>query len=625
VLATFRAAVSLLALIGFYVFAVALIAGVMIGAFLLRHTVPGMYWVIAIAAGAGIVIIATLLAVATSRPQLKPGVDVTPEDAPDLWALVTELSDVARTRGPEHIRLVGDVNAAVSEDSRFLGLFGGPRRMYLGVPLLQGLSVTQLRAALAHEFGHYSSAHTRLGPIAYRGWQAVVTTVQQLHGNAFQWPLRLYAGFYILMSQGMSRSQEREADRLMVQIAGRSNAQGTLREINAIAAAWSYYHDEYLSLGWGLDLAPTADGFFGGFEKLLTARTGQLDALRNEVPPEEPAEKSAKEIAQDLLESHPPIAVRIAAMETLPDRADAGPDDGRRACALIPDFAKAAAATAEQSYVFGYRERLEWDDLWGRVVYMDDQRTANTVYKAAAVLTEEQTATLGTVVALSEAGRSAELVRAAFPDVADEQVGEAVNVAFRKLVRAAAVHAGTAGWRMPWSGSAELVKADAEVLDGTSFGARLAGAGTAAEAASSLAALGVDVTTVGPVPVPEVAHVGEVVGGIGGMKGDGATYDVLILDTGLVLAETPSETGDAGSARLDILVRSGSVAQIVARQRFVPYASMASAKVSGWLTVKAKIALHDGTALRLKEKWSSDYYFSNNSDDVLKYYLRRCV
>jgi Zn-dependent protease with chaperone function len=367
VLATFRAAVSLLALIGFYVFAVALVAGVMIGAFLLRDTVPGMPWVIAVTAAAGIVIIATLLAVATSRPQLKPGVDVTPEDAPELWALVTELSDVARTRGPEHIRLVGDVNASVSEESRFLGLVGGPRRMYLGVPLLQGLSVTQLRAALAHEFGHYSSAHTRLGPIAYRGWEAIVTTVQQLHGNAFQWPLRLYAGLYIVVSQGMSRSQEREADRLMVHIAGRSNAQGALRVIDVIAAAWSYYDDEYLGLGWGLDLAPTADGFFGGFEKLLAARTAELDALRAKALPEEPAEKSVKEIAQELLDSHPPIAVRIAAMETLPDRAEARPNDGRRACTLIPDFAKAASATAEESYVFGYRERLEWDDLCGRV------------------------------------------------------------------------------------------------------------------------------------------------------------------------------------------------------------------------------------------------------------------
>jgi hypothetical protein len=65
------------------------------------------------------------------------------------------------------------------------------------------------------------------------------------------------------------------------------------------------------------------------------------------------------------------------------------------------------------------------------------------------------------------------------------------------------------------------------------------------------------------------------------------------------------------------------VAQIVARHRFVSYASMASAKVSGWLTVKAKITLNDGTALRLKEKLSSDYYFSDNSNDVLKNYLGR--
>ena len=117
--------------------------------------------VIVVAAVPAIIVVVTLLEVATSHPQPKPGLDVAPGGAAELWALVTQLSDVVGTRGPEQIRLVADVNAAVSEDSRFLGLFGGPRRMYLGVPLLQGLSVSQLRAVLAHEFGHYSSAHTR--------------------------------------------------------------------------------------------------------------------------------------------------------------------------------------------------------------------------------------------------------------------------------------------------------------------------------------------------------------------------------------------------------------------------------------------------------------------------------
>ena len=413
--ATFRAAVSLFILIGFFVFAFALIAGLMIGGFVLADSVAvlGVKAMVA-AAVAALVVGFALWTVAFLRPQPKPGVDVTPEDAPELWALVTELSDAAGSRGPEQIRLRPDVNAAVSEDSRFLGLIGGPRRMYLGVPLLQGLSVTQLRAVLAHEFGHYSSSHTRLGPIAYRGWQAVVATVEQLQGNVIQWPLRFYAAVYILMSLAMSRSQERAADRLMVQVAGRANAQAALREIHVIATAWSFYMNEYIALGWASDLAPTADGFFGGFARVLAGHANEFDAIRAKAPPDESSP----------LDSHPPIAERIAVMETLPDRTGPLRDDDRPASALIPSFAKAAAKTAEETYVLGWRERLEWDELAARVGAINDERTANIVYETAARLAREPTATLGTVVALSEAGRAMELVKTVAPDVSAEALEE---------------------------------------------------------------------------------------------------------------------------------------------------------------------------------------------------------
>ena len=622
VFATIRAVVSLLALIGFYVFAVGLIAGIMIGAFQLKDDLPGMPWVIAVTAGAGLIVLGSLWTLATWRPGLQPGVDVTPEEAPELWALVTELSEATHTRGPEQVRLIGDVNAAVSEDARFFGLFGGPRRMYLGVPLLLGLSVSQLRAVLAHEFGHFSGTHTRLGPLAYRGWQAIVSTVQQLQGNVFQWPLRVYMVFYILLSRGMSRSQEREADRLMVQIDGRANAQAALREVYVLTLYWSYYDTQYLGLGWGLDLAPTADGFFGGFDKLLVARADQIDEVRKKVPPEEPAEKSRQQMAEEMLSTHPPIGVRIAAMESIPDCAQARPYDDRRACALIPDFAKAAAATAEVAFIFGYRERLEWDELVGRIRTNSDQHTANTMYTAAAPLAKEPTATLATVVALSQAGRSTELVRAAYPDVTDEQVDKTVPAMFNALVRAAAVRAGMVRWRVSWTGADELVTDNGDVFDDESLGALLADAGTAVEAADRLAGVGVDLGSAGTVAIAETASAGQVLGGIADMKSDAATYDVLILDTGLVLAERPSETSDSGPSRLHRLQNSGSTTEIVARHRFVPYASMKRAKVSSRITVKAAITLADDTLLRLKEQTSSEYLAPKN-DEVFKHYLNR--
>lgn len=620
--ATFRAAVSLLALIGFYVFAVGIIAGVIYGAFQLRDVLPGMYWVIAATAAAGLVVLGSLVTLATWRPGIQPGVDVTPEDAPELWALVDELSKTTATRGPEQVRLVGEVNAAVSEDARFFGLFGGPRRMYLGIPLLQGLSVSQLRAVLAHEFGHFSGTHTRLGPLAYRGWQAIVSTVQQLQGNVFQWPLRVYMVFYILLSRGMSRSQEREADRLTVQIDGRANAQAALREVYVIGAYWSYYDTHFIGAGWGSDLAPTADGFFGGFENLLAARAEEIDAYRAKVPPEEPAEKTRQQLAQEMLDTHPPIGERIAAMESIPDRAQARPYDGRRACELIPDFATKAAATAEVAYVFGHRERLGWDDLIGRVSTMSDQSEANAVYKAAGLLTKKSPGSLATVLALSRAGRAVKLLQVAFPDVAEGNVEEAVPVLFTMLVRAAAVHADVVRWRISWSGSHELVTDAGEVFDYESLAALLADADTADDGVARLEALGVDVAATGIVAVAETAHVGQILGGISDMKSDDATYDVLILDTGLLLAEIPADTDLGGQARLATLQKSGSMAGLVARHRFVPNASIAHAKVFGQVTVKATITLEDGTTLRLKGRTYSEYLGAKD-DEVLKRQMKR--
>ena len=85
------------------------------------------------------------------------GPTLTPADAPALWEAVRERPAEAGTRAPDDIRLLPDVNAAVSEDTRLLGR-GGTGHLYLGVPLLQTLDVGQLRSVLAHELGHTPTA-----------------------------------------------------------------------------------------------------------------------------------------------------------------------------------------------------------------------------------------------------------------------------------------------------------------------------------------------------------------------------------------------------------------------------------------------------------------------------------
>ncbi|MEU8946111.1 M48 family metallopeptidase [Streptomyces sp. NPDC048489] len=101
---------------------------------------------------------------------------VTPHDQPELWAQIQAAAEVTGQRPPDELYLVAEANAWVAEQSRLLGLLPGRRRMLLGLPMLDGLTVPQLRAVLAHEFGHYANLDTRLG--AMRGQEALLHTVE---------------------------------------------------------------------------------------------------------------------------------------------------------------------------------------------------------------------------------------------------------------------------------------------------------------------------------------------------------------------------------------------------------------------------------------------------------------
>ncbi len=160
---TLRAVVAVALLAGFYLLAIGVIVGLL----------GGGLWAVATGHGAGIklVLVGGLVAFAvgralyvvsrSSRAEDQSGLLLTPQAQPAFWQEVRALAVAAQTRPPDEIRLVPDVNAAVSEQASLLGLRAGKRTMYIGAPLLVGLTADQLRSVLAHELGHYSGSHTR--------------------------------------------------------------------------------------------------------------------------------------------------------------------------------------------------------------------------------------------------------------------------------------------------------------------------------------------------------------------------------------------------------------------------------------------------------------------------------
>ena len=591
---TLRAAIAVLLLAGFYVVALAIVVGLGALSWWAFQSDAEAFAVKVgfFAAAVAVAIVVALWKVARARPAADSGPTLTPADAPALWATVQELAAAADTRVPDDIRLIPEVNAAVSEDTRLLGLVGGSRHLYLGVPLLQMLDVGQLRSVIAHELGHYSRSHTRLGPITYRGKQAIGATLEQLSGNVVGWFLGRYARLYLMVAAAVNRRQELEADQLSVRIAGRATAQSALRELPVADAAWSFYLSQYLDDAWESGYAPTAQGFFGGFGQLVGARSDELVALRDDAPP----------TAQSRWDSHPSIAVRVAAMARMPETA-APARDTRRATVLVPGFDAAATELAARVVEVEGRVQLDWEELTATSLVVTRQRTADVVYRAAARVAGQPQANLATVLDLVASGRRTALDKDLGLRADDERDPFADVMAL--LVSQAAVQGGVARWRHSWGGPPQLTGRDGTALDPASVATLALRSETVGAARASLADLGVDVESAGQVATAPTAHGAEVLGGLASVKVDGAKHDVLILDLGLILVPTPKRD-EHGKQRMLALLASGSVVELASHHRFLAYEEIAWAVITKRIPVHADLTLHDGRTVSLRETWSGE-------------------
>ncbi len=266
-----------------------------------------------------------------------------PADAPALCALVAGLAAAVGTAPPAEVRLTAEANAQVSEDARLLGLVPGTRRLYLGLPLLLGLSTGELRAVLGHELGHYARRHTRIGAVTYRGAVALEQIQHELGGlpgrrrrfdvvaALLRRIYRGYARLYLSLSFAMRRRQELEADAAAVAVAGPAAAVAALRSSHAIAVAWADFLGRFASTALAEGFIP--GGLFDAFADMLADPLAGdvLARLRATLPEPERAP----------LDSHPSLADRLRRIEA----GQAGPQ-GRWAAPGPPGPGERAASTS---------------------------------------------------------------------------------------------------------------------------------------------------------------------------------------------------------------------------------------------------------------------------------------
>ncbi len=95
-------------------------------------------------------------------------VEVTEEQQPVLFAFIRRLCQETGAPFPHRVYIVHDVNAAVSFHESFLNLiFPSRKNLIIGLALVNRLNLSEFKAVLAHEFGHFSQNSMKLGNYVY--------------------------------------------------------------------------------------------------------------------------------------------------------------------------------------------------------------------------------------------------------------------------------------------------------------------------------------------------------------------------------------------------------------------------------------------------------------------------
>jgi Zn-dependent protease with chaperone function len=457
VITTFRAALAVVLLAGFYVLVAAITAGIaVLDYYAVRYGHAGGFKVAAFATLGGLAMLRGVFVVGRRRDAAQPGVAVTPRDEPELWRTVGELAARVRTRVPDEIRLVPDVNAAVSEDARLLGLIPGKRHMYIGVPLLLTLSADELRAVLCHELGHYSGSHTRLGGITYRGRTALIRTIERLGGHAIiRGVFLLYAKLYLRVSQAVSRRQELEADASAVAVAGRRPMGDALRKVRASAATWEFYVNTHCRL-IGPAQARPAD-LFAGFYTLFHEPSMGAEVARLAEAPED----------RSPYDSHPGLAERLAAIGRLPEPSVR--PDPRPALALLADPRRAAIATQASMLTQEVMRLpvLEWPQIVERGLWNAANAEAlKDVFEAVGQMARTPHPTVDTVLRVLAGGGAAELgSRLRIANWRGDDTAELVSRVVARAFEGLLIKAGRARYVFSWSDLAKLSDPEGNEID----------------------------------------------------------------------------------------------------------------------------------------------------------------
>jgi len=170
------------------------------------------------------------------------GIEVKPARSPELFAMIAEVRKACRGPKVHAVYITGEFNASIMQRPRFGFIAGHRNILSLGLPLMQALSAEEVKAVVAHEYGHLAGAHGKISAWVYRVRMTWVQLSQSLGegfmSHFFQGFFRWYGPWFSAFSFVLARGNEYEADRVSAAVAGPAVAARAL--IRVAVEAWRY-------------------------------------------------------------------------------------------------------------------------------------------------------------------------------------------------------------------------------------------------------------------------------------------------------------------------------------------------------------------------------------------------
>lgn len=192
-------------------------------------------------------------------------VEVTAAQQPQLFAFLHRIADEAHAPRPNRVFLSPRVNASVFYDVSFVNLlFPSKKNLELGLGLVNMLSLDELKAVLAHEFGHFAQRTMAVGRWAYTaeqvaghviarrgnfdrllGWLSTVDLRVAWIGwilRVLVWSVRALLDtvfrLVVLAERALGREMEFQADKVAVSVSGSDSLVHALARLGPADEAW---------------------------------------------------------------------------------------------------------------------------------------------------------------------------------------------------------------------------------------------------------------------------------------------------------------------------------------------------------------------------------------------------